>query len=398
MSPTIKKLSSRPLLGFVSSLLVVPLSASILYAVQVAQMDVTKGPAHPSYVGYILPIALIAAIWGWRPGIFTLALSLFASNVYLSIAPVSVHFHFAQDPQDRIALLIVGGMLVIALDRVRASGAKTERLLDTVLAQQAQRQYVLDSLPVSVILCDLNGHIMSMNPASIDLHGYNTANLSEIPDTLAALSANIVFFDKDWNRIDAENSPLLQAARNLSFDNYTVHAQRPDTGRYWDASYAATTVKDHDGDPVLNMITARDITDVQTVESALRISEDRLKMALDAAHIAIWQWDMIADTLLWSAHSESIVGVADGAEIPFDTFIEMIHPEDRVIAKKSLKEALDARQLCEIAYRVVLPGGGVRTVSSKGQGYYNIEGTPTRMEGVAVEATDPVLRDGVVSM
>jgi PAS domain-containing protein len=140
-------------------------------------MDISKEYVRPSYVGYVLSVALIAAIWGWRQGFFTLGLTLIASNLILTVPRLKLHWMQAQDSADLIALILVGGVLVIALDQVRSSGAKTSRLLETVLAQQAQRQYVLDSLPVSVILCGMDGRILSMNPAAIALHGYNSGNV-----------------------------------------------------------------------------------------------------------------------------------------------------------------------------------------------------------------------------
>jgi PAS domain S-box-containing protein len=142
------------------------------------------------------------------------------------------------------------------------------------------------------------------------------------------------------------------------------------------------------------MITARDITETQTIESALRISEDRLKMALDAANVGIWQWDILSDSVLWSGHSESIVGVVDGAEMTFDKFLEKIHPEDRDRARKSLQAALDEKLLCDLQYRMVGPDGSVRLISAKGQGYYNVEGAPTRMEGIVLDVTGSGRQNG----
>ncbi len=60
------------------------------------------------------------------------------------------------------------------------------------------------------------------------------------------------------------------------------------------------------------------ITDRKRSEAQLRMSEERLRMALTAAHVGIWDWDVRSGRMYWSAGVEALCGLASGS-FPGDT-------------------------------------------------------------------------------
>jgi PAS domain S-box-containing protein len=71
------------------------------------------------------------------------------------------------------------------------------------------------------------------------------------------------------------------------------------------------------------------IADRQQIEAALRLSEERLNLAVNGAHYGVWDWNLDANELYLSPHWKSLLGYEDH-EIPNhpDQWKKRIHPED----------------------------------------------------------------------
>jgi PAS domain S-box-containing protein len=115
---------------------------------------------------------------------------------------------------------------------------------------------------------------------------------------------------------------------------------------------------------------------------------DRLSLALDAAKMGLWDWDLATDKVVWTVHHEAILGYEPGqSQRTYQEWADRVHPDDleRVarLAQKSLAERFDYH--CE--YRLQLPDGEIRWVSGSGRGYYDAEGKPVRMVGVLLDIT-----------
>ncbi len=63
---------------------------------------------------------------------------------------------------------------------------------------------------------------------------------------------------------------------------------------------------------------------------ALWCSEERLRLAVTAGNIGIWDWDLTTDRLTWNDSLKTIFGRAPGAgDLSSLQFLEFVHPEDR---------------------------------------------------------------------
>jgi PAS domain S-box-containing protein len=105
----------------------------------------------------------------------------------------------------------------------------------------------------------------------------------------------------------------------------------------------------------------------QRVENALRESQARLEEAQRVAHIGHWERDPAANQIIFSDEALHIFGLPS-RERPLSVveLQQIIHPDDRVLQKQAMTEALQGRSRYDVEYRVVLPGGEVRFVHSLG--------------------------------
>lgn len=137
--------------------------------------------------------------------------------------------------------------------------------------------------------------------------------------------------------------------------------------------------------------TAHDVTERKKAESALRESEERLKLAQEASHVGIYDRDLAADRSVWNDELYRIYGLEpEHYENPSAVwFYNLIHPDDRAMIQQKLNQMISQKkEEVKEDYRILRPDGEVRWVSERGVITYNREGKPVRMIGTTVDITD----------
>ncbi|QEL20580.1 PAS domain-containing sensor histidine kinase [Limnoglobus roseus] len=123
-------------------------------------------------------------------------------------------------------------------------------------------------------------------------------------------------------------------------------------------------------------------------EAALKSSEDRLRLALDAGGMGTWDWDLESDRVRWDGALAALVGLP---EIPHplttETFFERVHPDDRTALRGQLAAAVAPGGQFEAEFRIVRPDGEVRWLAGRGQVSGGSDGQPRAMHGVNYEVT-----------
>ena len=123
--------------------------------------------------------------------------------------------------------------------------------------------------------------------------------------------------------------------------------------------------------------------------SALRENEERLRMALDAGRMGIWDWDVATNRLAWTENLSAMYGIAPGEfDGRFPSFLASIHPDDRPEFQAALDRAIQQRAQFELEFRVVRPGGDIRWAAVAGKVYCDDNGRPVRMVGLGIDVTD----------
>ena len=133
---------------------------------------------------------------------------------------------------------------------------------------------------------------------------------------------------------------------------------------------------------------ARDVTERKRAENALRQNEERLRLALRAAQMVTFEWDVHSGRILWADGAEQMFGFPPGV-FP-KTYQEMearIHPEDLPLHRDEVARALENRTSFQIDFRIVWPDGSVRWISRHGHFHFDEAGEPLRMVGVVMDVT-----------
>jgi diguanylate cyclase (GGDEF)-like protein/PAS domain S-box-containing protein len=124
-------------------------------------------------------------------------------------------------------------------------------------------------------------------------------------------------------------------------------------------------------------------------EAALLASEERNRLALEAAGMGTWDWDVIHDVHTWSTEAEALSGLAPGTfDGTFEAFRRSVHPDDWAAFEIEERAAQAERRDSITTYRTVWPDGTVRWMESKGRPLYAADGTLVRVTGTALDITD----------
>lgn len=95
-------------------------------------------------------------------------------------------------------------------------------------------------------------------------------------------------------------------------------------------------------------------------ERSLQQSEERLKLAGDSARLAFWSLEKKGLTFWTTPESLQLFGLAPDAAVDLQSFLELVHPQDRVAVRGAVERALKSPQLIRQEYRVLLGAEGGR--------------------------------------
>ena len=130
-----------------------------------------------------------------------------------------------------------------------------------------------------------------------------------------------------------------------------------------------------------------DVTELLNKDEALRQSEERMRLAAEAANLGIWEWDL-ATNEIWATNARRILlGWPASGKVTFEDFISRVHPEDRSRIRQTVSDAIRDAKDCDSEYRLVLPDGIVRWMSIRGSVHFDGQGRPARILGISVDIT-----------
>jgi signal transduction histidine kinase/CheY-like chemotaxis protein len=127
---------------------------------------------------------------------------------------------------------------------------------------------------------------------------------------------------------------------------------------------------------------------IEDQSRALHESKERLDLALRAAALGTWNWEVGADELMWDDFLHPLFGLPPkGTPMRYQDFLALLHPDDRERIGSETTSAIERDTPYDTEYRVIWPDGTERVVASRGQVYRN-GNRPPRMSGVCWDITE----------
>lgn len=140
------------------------------------------------------------------------------------------------------------------------------------------------------------------------------------------------------------------------------------------------------------------VHELQASEAELRESEERMSLAVDAADFGILIRDFARNEIWASEKWRELFGFAPSEPLDYSAILKRLHPDDREGLEQVLTRAvagLDGGKY-QAEYRLLLPDGTTRWISSHGRVEYDASGQAVLTRGAARDVTERKLAEGVV--
>ena len=247
-------------------------------------------------------------------------------------------------------------------------------------SQERFRLLVESVRDYAIFTLDSNGYITSWNSGAENILGYQEAKI-------IGQHGSCIFTPEDI-RNGEDKKELQTAVAEGKAEDERWHV-RANGACFW-ASGIVTPLRDEAGNLLGFTKIMRDMTERQQAEITLRSSEERLRLALKAAHMTIWDWNSQTNQITWSNNYELLFGFAPGSFAgTFEAVLSCIHPEDRKLVALAVTRSLKQRVDYESEFRIVCPDRSIHWLAAKGQFFYDETGTTeVRMMGVIMDITE----------
>ncbi|HEX2727678.1 MAG TPA: PAS domain-containing protein [Beijerinckiaceae bacterium] len=179
-------------------------------------------------------------------------------------------------------------------------------------------------------------------------------------------------------------SALWHEALRLGCGVEFTYRVRHRCGDYRWVRTKAVPLKNPDGSVREWIGSDEDITPRREAEENLRVNENRLRLALEAARTITWDYDIGTGHITRSQNAPQVLGFGSG---PVEDFFNRIHPEDSIRLREALRRTLELGERYDVEFRVIERCGRTRWLHARGEVLQTAHKRPDRMIGVTFDIT-----------
>ena len=279
---------------------------------------------------------------------------------------------------------LVWGRLSISLLKSGPSPlvlAMVEDITDKKKAENARFRHaaVIESSDDAIASGTLDGIIENWNTGAQRIYGYTEAEALGKPISMLAPPELL-----------HEENKILETLKSGDRIEHFETVRVTKTGKRINVSLTISPIKDSTGRIVGISGIGRDITERKLAEEALRVSEQRLRLAQQAAGIGAFERNVRTGVVTWSTDLEPMYGLQpgtfDGSTTAF--FQNFIHPDDQTRVMDLVERALKMGQQTTGEWRAVWRDGSIHWIAGRWQVFMDESGEPSRMLGVNMDVTE----------
>ncbi|WP_332983414.1 PAS domain S-box protein [Microcoleus sp. A003_D6] len=257
----------------------------------------------------------------------------------------------------------------------------TDRKQAKRVIQQSEAMFrrLFESNIFGVAIGDFSGRIAYANESLLEMVGYTRSDLLSgqmrwdrmTPPEYLHLDAKAAGelrakgvatpFKKEYIRKDGSRVPILMGGTILCPDN-----REPET-------IVAFYI---------------DLTEISRVEAELKNNQERLQIAQQAGKIGSFEWNVQTNELACTPELEALYGLPAGSLDSYQTWREMVHPDDRAVTEQQVQAAGASGEELNIEFRICRPDRSVGWIACRAKVFPDDRGLPWRTIGVNVDITD----------
>jgi len=302
---------------------------------------------------------------------------IYVSNLYIAMTART-----SEQYRNRTAAAVrVARDLILQLNeksrQLEESKANVEHL-------SRQNELILHSAGEGIYGVDLHGHATFVNPAVATMTGYSIGELLGQP-----IHAMLFHSTADGAPHPREACPIVATLTTGAVHQHGEGVMWRKDGQPFPVDYISTPI--HEGDSIVGAVVMfNDITERKRAEEALRLSQARYALAVNAGKVGVWDWEIESGHIYWDPILKALLGFEE-AEIPNEigAWAGHVHPDDLQRVMAAAREHLDGRTAdYSIEHRMVHKTGGIRWFLARGTALRDAQGKPYRMVGTDSDITE----------
>ena len=271
------------------------------------------------------------------------------------------------------------GVSLYFLDVSRRKTTENDRARSDQALKVSEQHFraAFNQAAVGMAVASLDGQFQEVNDRFTEILGYEREEL------LTHTFLDVTFPDDLSGTRDNVRKLLSGEIKEYNLEKRYI---RKDGAIVW-ALTSVTLLIDHTGKPDRFIGVIDDITLRKQAEERIREAAERLQLALTAGHLGDWSWDVRTDLITFGPQTTEIFGLPAKASITWKALRDLLHEEDREMARLAVEQALATHSDYSIEYRI-RHSEGYRWLAVQGRGVYAPDNSVLGMIGVAQNISD----------
>lgn len=255
-----------------------------------------------------------------------------------------------------------------------------------------QFRVLIENLHSAVALVDGDGTFIIVNQSFLEM--FDIEKDSDIMNVNSLDWSKWQVFHEDGTLLDVDEHPVRKVMKTgKGFKDNLVALKTPKGKDLKWMLISAEPILNHKDEIHQLICTYYDITALKRVEDDLKLSREKLNIALENGNIGVWEWDLSTNKVEWDDRIEKMFGLAPGSFGGTYSDVEhLIHDEDLDHVRKSINEAIHGDKPLETIFRTKSEEDRTRYITSKALLRRDDLGNAVAMTGVSFDVTD--LREG----